>query len=284
MRMRRFRYVVCDVFTDVPLAGNQLAVFTDARDLDELTMRALAKEMNFSESVFVLPPQAADADVRIRIFTPAAELPFAGHPTLGTAFVLGGPLQKIVLRLETGAGVVPVELTREGPEIVFGWMEQPLPTWETFERAAELFAALGIDGSGLPVEEYTNGPRFAYVELPSAEAVAALEPNLGALARLMRDGTSCFARTASGWKTRMFAPADGVPEDPATGSAAGPLAVHLARHGRIAFGEEIEISQGVEIGRPSTLYARVEGSAERLERVLVGGSAKIVARGEFTLP
>src|SRR5262249_56592298 len=102
--MRRFRYVVCDVFTDTPLAGNQLAVFTDARDLDSLTMQALAKEMNVSETVFVLPPQAEGADVRIRIFTPAAELPFAGHPTLGSAFVLGGPLHKIVIRLETGSG------------------------------------------------------------------------------------------------------------------------------------------------------------------------------------
>ena len=108
--MRRFRYVVADVFTDVPLAGNQLAVFTDARDLDTPTMQALAKEMAFSETVFVLPPQDGDADVRIRIFTPASELRFAGHPILGTAFVLGGPLQKIVLRLETGSGVVPVEL------------------------------------------------------------------------------------------------------------------------------------------------------------------------------
>src|SRR5579864_2530635 len=123
-RMRRLRYVVCDVFTDTPLAGNQLAVFTDARDLDPLTMQALAKEMNFSETVFVLPPRAADADVRIRIFTPGIELPFAGHPTLGSAFVLGGPLQKLVIRLETGVGVIPVELEREGASIRFGWMEQ----------------------------------------------------------------------------------------------------------------------------------------------------------------
>ena len=125
--MRRFRYVVADVFTDTALAGNQLAVFTDARDLDSITMQALAKEMNFSETVFVLPPSTTDADVRIRIFTPAIELPFAGHPTLGTAFVLGGPLQKILLRIETARGVVPVELEREGAEIVFGWMEQPIP-------------------------------------------------------------------------------------------------------------------------------------------------------------
>ena len=110
-------------------------------------MQRLARETNLSETVFVLPPQAEGADVRIRIFTPAAELPFAGHPTLGSAFVLGGPLQAMVLRLETGAGIVPVELEREGARIIFGWMEQPMPTWEPFAAEAELLAALGLESS-----------------------------------------------------------------------------------------------------------------------------------------
>jgi trans-2,3-dihydro-3-hydroxyanthranilate isomerase len=261
--VRRFRYVVCDVFTDTALAGNQLAVFTDARDLDSLTMQALAKEMNFAETVFVLPPHAGDADVRIRIFTPANELPFAGHPTLGAAFVLGGPLQKIVLRLETGAGVVPVELQREGARIVFGWMEQPIPPWELFAHEAELLAVLGLERSGLPVELYHLGPTHLYVELDSPEQVAALSPDFAALGRVTGAGTNCFARDGDHWKNRMFAPAHGVNEDAATGSAAGPLAIHLARHGRIEFGQEIEISQGTEIGRPSKLFARADGSAAR---------------------
>ena len=282
--MRHFRYVVVDVFTDTALAGNQLAVFTDARDLDPLTMQALAKEMSFSETVFVLPPQAPDADVRIRIFTPASELPFAGHPTLGAAFVLGGPLQKIVLRLETGSGVVPVELEREGAAISFGWMEQPIPLWEPFDGAADLLAALGLERSGLPVELYHLGPSHVYVEYPSPEEVAALAPDVAALGRVTAAGINCFAREGDHWKTRMFAPGHGVAEDAATGSAAGPLAIHLARHGRIAFGEEIEIHQGAEIGRPSRLYARADGSADGIERVLVGGSAVVVARGEFKIP
>jgi len=282
--VRRFRYVVADVFTAEALAGNQLAVFTDARDLDDFTMQKLARETNLSETVFVLPPRAADADVRIRIFTPATELPFAGHPTLGAAFVLGGPLQKIVLRLETGKGVIPVELEREGARISFGWMEQPIPTWEPFERAPELLAALGVEQSGLPVELYDVGPRFVYVELESAAAVAALAPDSVALGRLVEGGAICFAADGDTWKARSFAPALGVVEDPATGSAAGPLAVHLARHGRTAFGQEIEIVQGVEILRPSHLYAQADGSPERIERVRVGGSAVILARGEFSLP
>ena len=281
--MRRFRYVVCDVFTDVPLAGNQLAVFTDARDLDELTMQALAKEMNFAESVFVLPPSSDDADVRIRIFTPARELPFAGHPTLGSAFVLGGPLSKIVIRLETGAGVVPVTLERDGPRIVFGRMEQPIPRWEPVADPQPIFAALGVGGSSLPVERYDLGPGHLYIELDSREAVAALAPDFAALARATSDGVNCFARDGDRWKTRMFAPDHGVTEDAATGSAAGPLAVHLARHGRIAFGEQIEIRQGAEIGRPSTLFALADGDDDRVERVEVGGSAVVVARGEFSL-
>jgi trans-2,3-dihydro-3-hydroxyanthranilate isomerase len=239
--------------------------------------------MNLSETVFVLPPAAKDADVRIRIFTPGNELPFAGHPVLGTAFVLGGPLQKVVIRLETGAGVIPVELTREGPQIVFGEMEQPIPTWTPVEDPAPLFAALGVEGSGLPVERCDVGPGHVYVELGSPEEVAALRPDLVALGRVTSDGTNCFARDGDRWKTRMFAPLHGVGEDPATGSAAGPLAVFLARHGRIPFGEQIEISQGVELRRPSTLYAQADGTAERVERVLVGGSAVTIARGELSV-
>jgi len=282
--MRRFRYVVCDVFTDVPLAGNQLAVFTDARDLDSLTMQSLAREMSFSETVFVLPPASEDADVRIRIFTPARELPFAGHPTLGAAFVLAGPLQKIVIRIETDAGVVPVELEREGPKIVFGRMEQPIPVWSPVANAAEILTAIGAASASLPVERYDLGPGHVYLELGSPAEVAALKPDLAALAEATSDGVNCFARDGARWKTRMFAPNHGVAEDAATGSAAGPLAIHLARHGRIAFGEQIEISQGAEINRPSTLYAQADGNADRIERVLVGGSAVIVARGEFSVP
>lgn len=281
--MPTFRYVVVDVFTDKPLQGNQLAVFTDAREIPESLLQPLAREMNFSETVFVYPA-AGDGDVWIRIFTPMAELPFAGHPVLGTAFVLGGPLQRIELRLETGAGVVPVTLEREGARIVFGWMSLPIPRIEAFEREDELLAALRVERSALPVELYDLGIRHVMVALPNADAVASVEPDLTALARLQGIvGTSCFAGEGAQWKTRMFAPADGVPEDPATGSAAGPLACHLARHGRISFGEEIEIAQGAEVGRPSTLYARVEGTAEQIEKVEVGGSAVIVARGEFKL-
>jgi trans-2,3-dihydro-3-hydroxyanthranilate isomerase len=277
----RWRYVVCDVFTDRPLAGNGLAVFTDARAIPEERYQSLAREMNLSETVFVFPPEQG-GHVKLRIFTPARELPFAGHPILGTAFVLAGPLQLMEIKLETGRGIVPVKLEREGPRIVFGRMTQPIPTVEASPGRDPLLAALGIERSELPVEIYDNGPQTALVTLGSEEEVASLRPDMGRLAAL-GGHVLCLAGSGRRWKVRMFAPGSGVDEDPATGSAAGPLAIHLARHGLIEWGEEIEISQGAEIGRPSTLYARAEGSADAIERVEVGGSAVVVARGEFRL-
>jgi trans-2,3-dihydro-3-hydroxyanthranilate isomerase len=282
--MRTFRYVLADVFTDRPLAGNQLAVFTDARDLDELTMQELALELGLSETVFVLPPREGGT-VRIRIFTPRNEIPFAGHPCLGTAFVLGAPLQLGVIALETGSGIVPVELERdESGRIVYGKMTQPVPAVAPFDRADEMLAALGVAASELPVEVYDNGVRHAFVALASKADVAALKPDLGALAELDLVGALAFAGAGTSWKVRMFSPLDGVGEDAATGSAAGPLACHLGRHGLVPWGEQIEVEQGTEIGRPSTLYARATGSADAIESVEVGGSAVTVARGEFRVP
>jgi len=276
------RYVVADVFTDRALAGNQLAVFTDARGLDDETMQALALEIGFSETTFVLPPERGGT-IRVRIFTPVTELPFAGHPVLGTAWVLGAPLQRGVVELETGSGVVPVELERdESGAIVFGRMAQPIPTVDTYPDPKVLYGALGIEGSALPVERYDNGVRHTFVILESREEVAALRPDFAALAEL-EVMANCVAGSGTKWKTRMFAPSNGVPEDPATGSGAGPLACHLCRHGLVEWGAEIEISQGEEIGRPSTLYARADGSDAGIERVEVGGRAVVVARGEFRL-
>ena len=275
-----YRYVLADVFTSTPLEGNPVAVFTDGRGLPARRMQQIAREFNLSETVFVLAAEE-DGDARVRIFTPAAELPFAGHPVLGTAFVLGAAGDQETIRLETGAGVIRVDLTRENGRIVSGRMRQPVPEWGPYERTGELLAALGVTAAELPVEVYRNGPRHVYVALASEPEVAAVQPDLGALARLPAMGAVCFAGSDHRWKARNFAPGLGVPEDPATGSAAGPLAVHLARHGRIAFGQEIEISQGAEIGRPSTLYARATGDGDRIEAVEVAGGAVVVARGEL---
>jgi trans-2,3-dihydro-3-hydroxyanthranilate isomerase len=280
--MPTLRYVVVDVFTDTPLAGNQLAVFTDAREVDTELMQSLAKEIGFSETTFVLPAEEGGT-ARVRIFTPAAELPFAGHPVLGTAWVLASPLQSALLELETGRGIIPVEIERDDSgALVFGRMVQPVPTIEPYAEPERLLAALRVDGSLLPIESYDNGPVFTIVTLESADAVTSVRPDFGALAEL-EVNVSCIAGAGAAWKSRMFAPALGVEEDPATGAAAGPLACHACRHGLAEWGEWIEISQGIEIGRPSTLFARADGAGGEIVRVLCGGRAVVVARGEFRL-
>jgi len=278
--MAGLRYVVVDVFTDRALQGNQLAVFTDARDVDDATMQALALELGLSETTFVLPPEQGGT-VRIRIFTPRTELAFAGHPCLGTAWVLAQPLQREVVELETKGGLVPVTLERgESGSLVFGRMEQPLPRVEPYPEPEALFAALGIEGARMPVERYDNGVQQTFVALGSEEEVAAIRPNMDALSEL-EVMANCIGGSGTRWKTRMFAPYAGVSEDPATGSAAGPLAVHVCRHAEVPWGEWVEISQGAEIGRPSTLFALAESRDGEVTRVAVGGRAVVVARGEF---
>lgn len=272
-------YLVVDVFTRRPLEGNQLGVFLDGLAFGSEQMLRLAREMNFAETVFLMPP-ASEGDAAVRIFTPGGELPFAGHPVLGTAFVVGTASGKDNVVLETGAGPVPIALERDDGRIVFGRMQQPIPTWEPFEQQPELLAALEVDASGLPIELYRSGPAHVYVSLPSEQAVAELRPDMARLTDL-GVAVNCFAGHGRRWKTRMFCPAAGVPEDAATGSAAGPLAAHLARHRQIDFGEEIEIRQGEEINRPSLLFARATGAEDRIDSIEVAGSAQIVAHGHF---
>ena len=248
------------------LAGNQLAVFTEGKAIPQERLQPLALEMGFSETVFVFPP-AGHETARVRIFTPATEIPFAGHPVLGTAVALAiaGELD----RVDTGdAGRhIPLEIADRTVSGAFGCMHQPIPTVAPLPDPEPLFARLRVTGSELPVEIYDNGLPHVYVALPDeprwqpSHRTTVPSPTSPAPATC-RSSESTALRGRARWKTRMFAPADGVPEDAATGSAAGPLACHLARHGRIAFGDEIVISQGAEIGRPSTLYATAHGEAE----------------------
>ena len=284
--MRSFRYVLADVFTDTPLAGNQLAVFTDARDLDELTMQALALELGLSETVFVLPPREGGT-VRIRIFTPQNELLFAGHPCLGTAFVLGAPLQlgddraRDRQRHRPGrARARPERTDRLRPDDAAGPDRRARTSARTSCSPRSASTA-----SQLPIEVYDNGVRHAYVVLPSKEDVAALRPDMNALMELDLVGAlaarrrraragrcACSRRSTASARTRP--PARRRARSPATSPATSV----------VPWGEEIEIEQGTEIGRPSTLYARATGSGDTIESVEVGGSAVTVARGEFKVP
>ena len=262
--------------------GNQLAVFTDGRDLSEVDMQAIAREMNLSETVFVLPATTDDADVRIRIFTPAVELPFAGHPTLGSAFVLGGPLQKIVIRLETGAGIVPVTLEREGPKIVFGRMDQPVPSGSpsrTRRRSSQRSASSAracrssatTSARATSTSSSTRRPLSRHCPRTSARWPRPLRtaPTASPTSWATAGRRGCSRRTTASTRTRRPDRRPGRSQStwPATGGS--------------PFGDEIEISQGAEINRPSTLFATVEGDGDRIDRVEVGGSAVLVARGEF---
>jgi trans-2,3-dihydro-3-hydroxyanthranilate isomerase len=283
-------YTVLDVFTKAPLAGNALAVFTAGEAVPSRLMLPAARELHLSETVFVLPGDD-DADATIRIFTPHAELPFAGHPVLGTAFVVGDAMDLATVRLRTSAGIVPVALTREHGEIVYGEMEQPLPTVREFEREQELLAALGASRPVLPLEIYRNGPTHVMVGLADPEQLAALDPDMSALTKLGPIGIDCFAAAdpAAGpgehthVKCRVFSPGTGITEDPATGSAAGPLGLHLVRHGWCTPGQTLTLRQGVEMQRASELIVRIEGSGEHPTRIIVGGSAVVVAQGHFRL-
>jgi len=274
-------YVLLDVFAEGPLEGNQLAVFTRSPALAAEQMQALARELKLSESVFVLAPEAG-GDARMRIFTPEAELPFAGHPVLGTGALLAAALGREEVVLETGAGEVAVGLRSRRGAVVRATMRQPIPTWEPVDEPGPLLAALGVASSRLPVERYRNGPRHILVAVSSQAEVAALEPDMRALQQFdAGTGVSCFAGADGRFKTRVFAPGLGIPEDPATGSAAGPLAVHLVRHGLAEHGRRLEIRQGAEIGRPSLLHARADGEGERFDLVEVEGGVVTVGRGEL---
>ena len=273
--MTSYGYVIADVFTDTPLTGNQLAVFVEEDAVPEALMQPLAREIGFAETVFV------GARDHIRIFTPAKELPFAGHPTLGTGYVLAQQRGVEAIELHTKQG--PVSLTFESSGR--GRMQQPLPSIAPWGGDVEaLLAALGAKRSLHQIDLYDNGVPHLYVVLETPDDVAGLRPDFSRLGVLApREGVNCVAGQGTAWKSRMFGTGLGMNEDAATGSAAGPLAVHLARYGDVPWGTEITITQGVEIGRTSTLYAVAQGSDDGLTAVEVAGDTVVVGRGTFDL-
>jgi trans-2,3-dihydro-3-hydroxyanthranilate isomerase len=272
--VRKLAYTLVDVFTDRALAGNPLAVFTDAGGVPDDLLQALARELNLSESAFLLRA-AGDATARVRIFTPRRELPFAGHPVVGTAYVIARSTPIATVRLETGVGPIDVDVEREGGFVSRCVMTQPAPSFSPFGEHAALEAALGAPLAGDPVVG-DNGLRCL---LAPVGDTASLAPDLAALGRLDAMTVACFEPPGDGTiRARVFAPAAGVPEDPATGSAAGPLAEHAVAAGLLPAGR-IAIRQGIELGRPSLLEVDVEpGRPPR-----VGGACVAVARGTFEL-
>jgi len=304
--MRRYRFIQLDVFTHTPFGGNQLAVFPEAVGLGDAEMQAIAREMNFSETTFVLPASDAQALRRVRIFTPATELPMAGHPTVGTTFALAreGVIHASdpsPIYLQLGIGTLPIDLLFEGDTLSFVWMHQLAPVFQPWQGdRARLAAALSLTVADLdetlPIEHGSAGVSFVYIPLRSLAALGRARPGADLTAALAAPsgniGAYLFTLGALPGgvdaRARMFAPEAGVAEDPATGSAAGPFGVYLVRHGRAvpdATGEaRIRLDQGVEMKRPSAITIAVQRDGETVRDVRVGGEAVVVAEGELFVP
>jgi len=294
-------YLHYDVFTDKPLVGNQLAVFTDAQGLHTAQMQAIAREMNFSESTFILPTERPGTDIRMRIFTPYNEMPMAGHPTIGSTFALAhnGVIRTGAKRFVFGLniGPTPVDLEWTDGGLSFGWMTQRHPTFGPIvsERAA-CAEALGLKpedlSDTLPVQEVSCGVPYLLVPLRDHAAVDRAVTDSAGFRRLC---AACgldlpiFLFAVGGPSPddtvygRMFAPDFGIIEDPATGSAAGPVGCYVVHHGAAKAdpARPIQISQGVAMGRPSRISVSVEGEAKDIIGVKVGGTAVLVGRGEL---
>ena len=277
---------IVDVFTDRPYAGNPLAVVHGARTLAAGQMQAIAAEFGLSETAFTLPPTTSRATYRLRIFTPTRELPFAGHPSIGAAWALAfaDMIRSGDVVQECGAGLLPVHVDRSGARIVGG-----APVVGPDLDGTALAATVGLTAddldAALPAGIAAAGVPFAFLPV-RPDAVARAAPDAAAVAAATAEQTGLVVvavdRAARTAHLRMFGPQVGVPEDPATGSAAVALGVHLAARGVLPEGPSVlSIAQGAEMGRPSTLevHARVVGGAA--VEVAVRGEARMVAKGEL---
>jgi trans-2,3-dihydro-3-hydroxyanthranilate isomerase len=293
--MRRFPVVTVDVFASRALEGNQLAVFTDARGLSDAEMQALAREMRLAETTFIVPRGEAverERGVAVRIFTIAEELPFAGHPTLGTAFVLTNLRDVEEVTLELKVGPIAVRFVeRDGGR--FGEMTQHDPVFGIKHRPADIVDAAGLPldaiDTSVPIETVSTGFPFAIVPLRSLDALRALNLDLrrtdeylrGSDARLFYFVTRDTGSEAARLHARMIFYAG---EDPATGSAAGCTAAWMVRHGIARPDEQVMIEQGIEAKRPSRIFVRASQDGSRVHNVRVGGYCVEVLRGQVTLP
>lgn len=299
--MRRLHYHLVDVFTDRAFGGNPLAVVTNGRGVSDETMQAVAKEFNLSETTFVLPPDDARHDWRVRIFTPASELPMAGHPTVGTAFVLAREHlipraeREVQIVFEEGVGPVPVRVEYRDGEPSFAEMSQPLPKFgPRFDDRRAAAAMLSLEESDiepdLPVEVVSCGVPFLYVPLRSLDAARRARPRVDLIERAANEHgvppeLFVFTRETEGAgstvHSRMFAPGMGITEDPATGAASGPLGSYLVRHGLVPCDPAADIvsEQGIEMGRPSYVKIRIERRGDDITSVKVGGQCHFMGEG-----
>ena len=303
MPARSYRFVQVDVFTDRVFGGNPLAVLLDARGLDDAVMQKIAREMNLSETVFLFPPSRPDCAAALRIFTPAREIPFAGHPTIGTTWVLAvhGLAPKGAARfvLEERVGPIPVELEGNPSRPDFIWMKHPDATFDPALPNRDAVArALGLTEAdlrpGAPIQPGSTGSKFLFVPLRDPAAVDRAVLDARAFLDVMGDrphiGVFVFAPDpdsgAGRVYSRMFAPhTSGIPEDPATGSASGPLGAYLVLNGLVRKGAEVRIvsEQGTKMGRQSFIHIRLAMQGEEITEIRVGGSVVPVLEGELRI-
>jgi trans-2,3-dihydro-3-hydroxyanthranilate isomerase len=300
---QRHRFCYLDVFTNRAFGGNPLAVFPDATGLSPQAMQALAREINFSESTFILPKEREDTDIRMRIFTPKEEMPMAGHPTVGSTFALAHlgiiPAGRASWTFGLNIGPTPVDIDWEGGRARFVWMNQRCPEFggivTDFETAGQ---AIGVDAdrirrTGLPVQEVSCGVPFIFFPLATRADVDACRADGEVFNEMCRkagvDNHGAFVFSTEPGEdgatvySRMFAPRLGVFEDPATGSASGPLGSYLVRHGVVTpdrAGKILSL-QGAKMGRPSWIHIAIATSGADITGVRVGGEAILTAQGEF---
>lgn len=292
---RELKYDHIDVFTDKPLGGNQLAVFHKPGQVSPAQMQAIAREMNFSETTFVFPSKAEGASARVRIFTPAEEIPFAGHPVIGTTFVIASRSKKKLERLvlELGVGNINVDIEYRGAKVVSLTMHQPLPVFgSALQNREQAARALGVTvdeilGGGV----VSNGLDFLIIELTSLQAVQNARCNIEDAVKVIKrhnvHAIYIFARlTGKGPNVhaRLFAPTLSVVEDPATGSAAGALGGYLARILKFPMKLHLIIEQGLEMQRPSLISVDVNSERGTIEEVTVSGRVVPVGEGVIRLP
>jgi trans-2,3-dihydro-3-hydroxyanthranilate isomerase len=290
---RAYRYRVVDVFSQRALEGNALAVFPDAADLDDATMQKIAREMNLAETVFVKLATRKDCAAALRIFTPAREVPFAGHPTVGTSFVLFDEQRlenRAQFMLEERIGPVPVRIDKQAPPLI--WLTTtPISLGRLYDSGASA-RALGISHDDLldiVPQLVSAGNPTIFIALRDAEAVDRAWLGLDGLTLLKASGDEnimvfVFAPTPRGAYSRMFAPEYGIVEDPATGSATGPLATYMMQHGLVssASGTRFVSEQGVKMGRRSILHVHIRGE-KGVDGIEVGGHVTPVAEGTLTI-
>jgi trans-2,3-dihydro-3-hydroxyanthranilate isomerase len=302
--MRTLHYYLVDVFTDRAFGGNPLAVFTDALDLSTDVMQALAKELNLSETSFILPADDSTHDYHVRIFTPAVELPMAGHPTIGTAFVLAHqhmiqtPQPETTITFKEGVGLISVTLKTQAGQLQSIQMRQPLPTFgATFSNRATIAEMLSLNlhdlDATLPLEVVSCGVPFLFVPVKNLAAIQAIRFRRDVWERELQNFESPHIFTftqevemvGSTVHSRMFAPAMGIAEDPATGAASGPLGCYLVRHTMANADKIVEIisEQGIEMGRPSTIQITIEHTGEDITGVQIGGQSHFMGSGSIEL-